>query len=59
MNDRTTALRDEIVRLLREALDEAGAPDPASVEPIDEDGVIKLVVVDEDANCYRVTVEEI
>jgi hypothetical protein len=55
--DLARALRDEIVRLLREEIEEQAAALPASAEAIDEDGAVKVMVIDAEANCYRVTVE--
>lgn len=62
MSDRATLLRDEIVRLLEEQAAparEAGDGVLPSVEALDEDGVVKAIVIDDDANCYRITIEEV
>lgn len=57
MTDLEILLRDEIARALRDLIpDDAEC---ATVESIDEDGAVKVMVIDEDANCFRVTVEQI
>jgi hypothetical protein len=50
-----TFLRNEIVQLI----ERTGAELPASVEALDENGAIKAMVIDSDANCFRMTVKQI
>lgn len=53
-------LRDEIVRLISDEIERTGAEEPASCEATGEiDGVPSLMVIDSDANCFRVIVKAI
>lgn len=59
-NERELFLRDELVQLVRDEIVRREAELPASCEATGEvDGVPSFMVIDSDANCFRVTVREI
>lgn len=60
MNERELFLRDELVQLVKDEIVRREAELPAICEATgDVDGAPSFVVVDSDANCFRVTVREI